>query len=146
KTENQERIEISSVTLSEQIIRQDADKLGKESYGYAQLECVGTTPPDETNDAHNGSENKPGRTPQQRDIHFAEVGGIEGGVCIGMAICHEERRLASKRRKPRVEVISETVGNSARTKHAEFVSELAMSWVDVIVEVHAGKAFESCIA
>jgi len=82
--------------LSEQIIGQDAYSLGKESYGDASLERVGTILADETNDSHNGSENEPRGTPQQRDIHFAEVVGIERGVPIGMAICHEERRLASK--------------------------------------------------
>jgi hypothetical protein len=57
ETEDQERAEVSGVTLCKQEKRKNTKELGKESDRYTPLERANTTSSNKTCDSHDGAEN-----------------------------------------------------------------------------------------
>ena len=120
--------------------------MGKESHSRTLLKCGGTVASNQAGNSHNRTENKPARTPRDREVYFAEVIRKERREIIKVAIRRYVRWFALKGRKTQAEVVSETVRESARTKHAKFVGKLAMNRVDVVIEVYSSEVAESGVA
>src|SRR5207244_6421610 len=118
----------------------------KKGHGRNSLEGVGAAAANQAYDSHDCTENEPARTPRQWKIYFAEVIGIERGVIIGVAIRREKRRITLESRKTQAEIVSETVRNSPRAEYAKFVGELGVNRVNVVIEIDAEGAAESCAA
>ncbi|HEY3038578.1 MAG TPA: hypothetical protein VGJ66_07560 [Pyrinomonadaceae bacterium] len=132
--------------MGEQEIRQDAEKLHKESRGGTSLKEVGPFASNETYDSHDSGKDEPAGRPEERDICLAEWIGKERRIVIGMAVCPEKRQLTLESWKAQTEVVGETIGDTTRVKHPVFMREFAVNRVDVIVIIYSNEAAESCVA